>query len=93
MNSIMEPKPKNHERPTKGRQIPLVFTRLQVLFRLVYNSYFENLLPEREDSREELEVLCCSELHKFTVREETFEPTFLASSSQLKVGTFLVVNI
>jgi len=59
----------------------------------VYNSYFENLLPEREDSREKFEVLCCSELYKFTVHEETLEPTFLASSSQLKVGTFLVVNI
>ncbi|HYB67577.1 MAG TPA: hypothetical protein VEC43_04550 [Candidatus Acidoferrales bacterium] len=32
-------------------------------------------------------------MYKFTVHEETFEPTFLACGSQLKVRTLLVVNI
>jgi hypothetical protein len=93
MNSIKEPKPKNQERATNRLQTLLVFTRFEVLFRVVHYSYIENLLSAREDSCEEFDVLCCGELYKFTVREETFEATFLACGSQLKVGTLLVVNI
>jgi hypothetical protein len=94
MNSIKEPKPKNQEGPTNRLQTQLIFTRLEVLFRVVHYSYIENLHSLKENgSWEKFGVLCGCELYKFTVREETFEPTFLASGSQLKVGALLVVNI
>ena len=83
MNSIKEPKPKNQEGPTKRFQTLLVFTRFEVLFRVVHYSYID----------EEFDALCCGELYQFTVHEETFEPTLLACGSQLKVGTLLIVNI
>jgi hypothetical protein len=93
MNSIKESKPKNQEGPTNRAQIRLSFTRLRVLFSVVYYSFIEKILSEGEVSCEEFDVLHCCELHKFTVREEAFEPTFLAMGSQLKVGTLLVVNV
>jgi hypothetical protein len=93
MNSIKESKPKNQEGPTNRAQIPLSFTKPSVLFSIAYYSFIEKILSEGEVSCEEFDVLHCCELHKFTVREEAFEPTFLAMGSQLKVGTLLVVYV
>jgi len=38
-------------------------------------------------------VSCCGERHELAVHEKAFEPAFLATGSQLKVGTLLVVDI
>lgn len=93
MNSIKESKPKNQEGPTNRAQNRLSFTRLWVLFSVAYYSYIQEFLSEGEVSREEFDVLCCCELYEFAVREEAFEPTFLAMGSQLKVGPLLVVYV